>query len=95
MSVSASKMPVPITAPRTSDNPEINVQLPGFHVDSDNVGSRELKVFVRVWRLNAVSVRIAEHAVTCHLDIEDMRLAIPVFFRQDPLDTLPASSETL
>ena len=71
------------------------MQLPGLEVNCNNVRRLQLKVSVRVWRLDAVSHCVAKHAVTCHLDIEDMLLAIPELLWQDPFNALTTPSQAL
>lgn len=56
-----------------------------LEVNSHDVRSVELEVLVRIGWLDRVSTGcIATHAVTRHLDIEDMLLAISEGIRQNP-----------
>jgi hypothetical protein len=79
-----------------SNDPEVDIESSCFQVDGYNVGFVQFEVSVWTGWLNAVASRsVSEHAVTGHLDVEDVLLAIAERLGEDPLDTLTTSGETL
>lgn len=80
----------------TSNNPEIDKQRSCGQVDRNDVGFVQLKVFIRLRRLDRVASRsISKHAVASHLDVEHVLLAVSPALGKDPLDAVTTTRETL
>jgi hypothetical protein len=80
----------------TANDPEIDLQSSRLQIDSHNLCSPDLEVPIRVrWHDIVPSLTHAKHAITSHLDIERMLLAISVLVRQDPFHSLTITRQAL
>lgn len=85
-----------MTMSLTRDFPKIKVQPPSFEIDSLDLHCVKLEVPVRIRRLDRVSTRsVAKHAITRHLDVEGMLLAVAEGLGQDPLVSLTTASQAV